>query len=427
MSDTEGQVLGRVPVLTVHTEPLDSIRPLVPLVDSRNPLVFSRRGRGIAGVGEALRLEFSGPTRMTDAARVWKQVAAAAKVTNPLDIPGTGLVAFGAFAFSDESSATSVLIVPSMIIGRHDGQSWITRISSDLASDGSAAPAHGTAAPPMATPAGDEFRISLLPGSLDAAGYRDAVDAAVQRIRAGELSKVVIARDLVGRLPADADLRLVLAELALGYPDCWTFAVDGLIGSSPETLVRADNGTVSARVLAGSTARGVDALSDQEAAVGLATSTKDLDEHEYALQSLLSSLRPHSKNVATSEVPFTLKLPNLWHLASDVEGTLSDGSTSLDLIAALHPTAAVAGTPTAAALGVIRELEPFDRGRYAGPVGWVGADGDGEWAVALRCAEVKPDGTITAFAGAGIVTESDPDMELAETKMKFRPVVEAFS
>lgn len=456
MSDTEGQVVGRVPVLTVHTEALESIRPLVPLVDSRNPLVFSRRGRGIAGVGEALRLEFSGPSRMADAARVWKAVAAAAKVTDPLGIPGTGLVAFGAFAFSDESSATSVLIVPTMVIGRHNGQSWITRISSDLAADGSplepgadtvdglpnaesgtADRSTGDSAPSMAvqaalaglvaTPPGDEFRISLLPGSLDAAGYRGAVDAAVQRIRAGELSKVVLARDLVGRLPAGGDLRLVLAELALGYPDCWTFAVDGLIGSSPETLVRADHGTVSARVLAGSTARGVDALSDQEAAVGLATSTKDLDEHEYALQSLLSSLRPHSRNVTTSEVPFTLKLPNLWHLASDVEGTLSDGSTSLDLIAALHPTAAVAGTPTAAALGLIRELEPFDRGRYAGPVGWVGADGDGEWAVALRCAEVKPDGTITAYAGAGIVTESDPDMELAETKMKFRPVVEAFS
>jgi menaquinone-specific isochorismate synthase len=422
VSDTEAQTSGRVPILTVHTEALESIRPLVPLVDSRYPLVFSRRGRGIAGVGEALRLEFSGPNRMVDAARAWKAVAAAAHVTDPLGVPGSGLVAFGAFAFSDESAATSVLIVPTVVIGRHNGQSWITRISSD------AAPAEGDvpAGAPVATPPGDEFRINLLPGSLDGAGYHNAVESAVQRIRAGDVSKVVLARDLVGRLPAGGDLRLVVAELALGYPDCWTFAVDGLIGSSPETLVRADHGTVSARVLAGSTARGVDALSDQEAAVGLATSTKDLDEHEYALQSLLTSLRPHSKNVTTSELPFTLKLPNLWHLASDVEGTLSDGSTSLDLIAALHPTAAVAGTPTAAALDVIRELEPFDRGRYAGPVGWVGADGDGEWAVALRCAEVAGDGTITAYAGAGIVIESDPDMELAETKMKFRPVVEAF-
>ncbi|HEV7950628.1 MAG TPA: chorismate-binding protein, partial [Glaciihabitans sp.] len=205
-----------------------------------------------------------------------------------------------------------------------------------------------------------------------------------------------------------------------------TFAVDGLIGSSPETLITANHGTVTARVLAGSTARGGDALEDQEAAVALATSTKDQDEHQYALQSLLTSLKPHSRNVTTSELPFTLKLPNLWHLASDIEGTLTHGATSLDLIAALHPTAAVAGTPTRAALSLITELEPFDRGRYAGPVGWVGADGDGEWAVALRCAEVSTDNTITAYAGAGIVADSDPDMELAETKMKFRPIVEVF-
>ncbi|PRY67041.1 isochorismate synthase [Glaciihabitans tibetensis] len=416
MVDTGGQV----PALNVLTQPLDSIRPLVPLVDPRNPLVFSRRGQGIAGVGEALRLEFTGPNRMVDAAAAWKRVAAAATVEDPLGLPGTGLVAFGAFSFSDDSAATSVLIVPSVVIGRRDGTSWITRISTGSTE---ATPPKT----PLSTPIGAEYRISLRPGALTPAGYLDAVNSAVGRIRAGDVSKVVLARDLIGHLPIGADLRLVVAELALGYPDCYTFAVDGLIGSSPETLVRADNGTVSARVLAGSTARGADALADQEAAVALATSTKDQDEHEYALQSLLTSLRPHSRNVTTSELPFTLKLPNLWHLASDVEGTLTDGSTSLDLIAALHPTAAVAGTPTRTALDLISELEPFDRGRYAGPVGWVGADGDGEWAVALRCAEVSVDGDITAYAGAGIVAESDAEMELAETKMKFRPVVEAFS
>jgi menaquinone-specific isochorismate synthase len=410
VSDTE----GLVPALTVETQRLDDIRPLVPLVDPRSPLAFIRRGQGIAGIGEALRLEFSGPGRMTEAAATWRRIAAAATVTDPLELPGTGLVAFGAFTFSDESAATSVLIVPSVIIGRRDGVSWITRIDS-------------AAGLPPARPLGPEYRITLVPGQLSAAGYQDAVETAVSRIRSHDLSKVVLARDLVGHLPEGADLRLVLAELSLGYPDCWTFAVDGLIGSSPETLVRADHGTVSARVLAGSTARGSDALSDQEAAVGLATSTKDQDEHQYALQSLLASLRPHSKNVTTSELPFTLKLPNLWHLASDVEGTLTDGSTSLDLIAALHPTAAVAGTPTPLALDLIAELEPFDRGRYAGPVGWVGADGDGEWAVALRCAEVSATGQITAFAGAGIVADSDSEKELAETRMKFRPMVEAFS
>jgi len=183
---------------------------------------------------------------------------------------------------------------------------------------------------------------------------------------------------------------------------------------------------VTARVLAGSSARGIDAASDESAAIALATSAKDLDEHQYAVQSVLASLRPHSPTVVASELPFTLKLPNLWHLASDVEGDVTDGSTALDLVAALHPTAAVAGTPTRAALSLIEALEPFDRGRYAGPVGWVGANGDGEWAVAVRSAQVSPDGQVTAYAGAGIVAESVPERELVETRLKFKPVVEAF-
>jgi menaquinone-specific isochorismate synthase len=331
------------------------------------------------------------------------------------------LVALGSFAFSDHSGATSLLIVPSIVIGRRAGRSWITRIGP-----GALPPAPDlnslSVAGELVTPA-TEFH----PGELSPSGYLAAVAAATDSIRRRELSKAVVARDLVGQLPPGADLRGAIDALGSGYPDCWTYAVDGLIGSSPETLVSVDHGTASARVLAGSAARGADAASDQDAAVALATSPKDQDEHEYAVQNVLASLRLHSADVTASEVPFTLKLPNLWHLASDVEGTLADGSTSLDLLAALHPTAAVAGTPTAAALTLIEELEPFDRGRYAGPVGWVGADGDGEWAIALRCAQVAADGTVTAHAGAGIVAESIAEHELVETRMKFRPIIEAFS
>ena len=414
MSDTA----GRVPALRVVTERVDDIRPLVPLVDPRHPLVFIRRGSGIAGIGEALRLTFSGPTRFTDAAAAWKRVAAAAMVSDPVAFPGSGLVALGAFAFADESAATSVLIVPSVVIGRRGGVSWVTRIGVGDVSPVAAIPE---------TPLGPDFSVPFDFGALDRAGYMRAVEAALVHLRAGELSKVVLARSMVGHLPDGADLRVLLAELASGYPDTWTFAVDGLIGSSPETLVTANQGTVTARVLAGSAPRGADPSSDADAAAALATSTKDLDEHQFALRSLLASLAPHAANVTSSEQPFTLKLPNLWHLASDVEGSLSDGSSSLDLIAALHPTAAVAGTPTLAALALIRELEPFDRGRYAGPVGWVGADGDGEWAIALRSAQVDPDGTVTAYAGAGIVTDSDPEKEMLETRMKFRPVIDAFA
>jgi menaquinone-specific isochorismate synthase len=404
--------------LVVETVETDDIARLVPLLDAQAPLLFIRRGQGIGGIGEALRLEFTGPTRLDDAAAAWREVVAAATITDPIGIPGTGLIALGSFAFSHVSAATSVLIVPAVVIGKRNGRCWITRITT--AANPEPHP------DPVVTPLGTEYRISLLPGKMTAETFVEAVDAALERIHAGELSKVVLARDLVGRLPAGADVRRVLSVLALGYPDCFTFAVNGLVGSSPETLVRVDKGSVSARVLAGSTARGTDADTDQEAAVALATSTKDLDEHQFAIASVMRALRPHSSTLVASDLPFTLKLPNLWHLASDVEGALSDGSTSLDLIAALHPTAAVAGAPTPIALDLIQTLEPFDRGRYAGPVGWVDANGDGEWAVALRCAHVSSTGVVTAYAGAGVVEASQPQQELAETRMKFRPIVEAF-
>jgi len=399
--------------LTVESRRIDPVASLIPYTDPRRPLLFLRRGDGIAGIGEALRLEFSGPTRLADAAAAWREVAASAHVDDEVKMHGSGLVAFGAFAFDDSSARRSVLIVPSVVLGRRGDVGWITRVD-------------GATVDPVPTAFGPEFRVTLEPGAQDGDAYRAAVASAVARILAGDVEKVVLARDLVGRLPEGADLRRALAELSLGYPDTWTFAVDGHLGSSPETLVRVSAGDVTARVLAGSHARGADAEADAAAALELATSTKDLDEHRFAVESVLRALRPHSAGIAATELPFTLKLPNLWHLASDVAGRLSDGSSVLDLVAALHPTAAVGGTPTARALEVIRELEPFDRGRYGGPVGWVDASGDGKWGISLRSAEVDADGTLTAFAGAGIVAESDPDRELAETRLKFRPIVEAF-
>jgi menaquinone-specific isochorismate synthase len=407
-----------VTVLEAETTPLDDVRQLIPFLDSRDPLLWLRKGEGIAGLGEALRLDFSGPDRIADASAAWRETVAAATVRDDVRTPGTGLVAFGTFAFDDESTATSTLIVPEVIIGRRGNRSWITRITR------TGEPTE--TARPRPTAFGDEYRLTLLPGTLSPDGYRSAVASAVDRIREHGLSKVVLARDLRGHLPLESDLRRALVELALGYPDCWTFAVDGLVGSSPETLVRVHHGTVTARVLAGTISRGGDAASDKAAAAELTASAKDQGEHSFAVTSVMDALRPHSADLAASDEPFTLKLPNLWHLATDIAGMLSDGSSSLDLAASLHPTAAVAGTPRDDAIALIRELEPFDRGRYAGPVGWVGGDGDGEWAIALRCAQVTPTGDLTAYAGAGIVADSDPERELAETIMKFRPIVEAF-
>ena len=404
--------------MRVITREIDAPVSLVPLLDPTRPLLFMRRGEGVAGFGEALRLEFSGPDRLREAADAWRRIAADAEIDDAVGLSGSGLIAFGAFTFAAESARSSVLIVPRVVVGRRDGVGWITRVRLDDGTDADDRVA--------STPLGPEYRIPLRAGAVDADRYLAIVAEAVQRIHAGRVGKVVLARDLVGRLPEGADLRRVIGDLALGYPDTWTFAVDGLVGSSPETLVRVNHGTVTARVLAGSAARGVDAASDHAAALGLATSTKDLDEHRFAVESVLAALDRHARGVVSSEIPFALKLPNLWHLASDVEGALADGSSVLDLAAALHPTAAVAGFPTEAAVATIAELEGIDRRRYGGPVGWVDAAGNGKWAIALRSAEVDA-GTVTAYAGAGIVAESDPERELAETRLKFRPIVEAFA
>lgn len=398
---------GSMPALRVTSSLIDDPGPLIALLSPRAPLAFLRGGDGLIGVGERLRLEFSGPTRIADAAAAWRALVAAATVADAVRLPGSGLIAFGGFSFSATSAQSSVLVVPEVVVGRRDGVSWVT----------------GTV--PSAAAPGEPVSTSMTPGRMSPKAYAAAVQAAVARIAGGEASKVVLARDLVGSIPADADLRIPLAKLAAAYPDTFTFALDGLIGSSPETLVRVSGSTVSARVLAGTAARGADSADDELAREAFLRSTKDLAEHDYARTSVIEALAAHASGVSGSPAPYPLALPNLWHLASDLTGTLTDGSSSLDLVAALHPTAAVAGTPTDAALRIIAELEPFDRGRYAGPVGWVGADGDGEWAVALRCAQV--DGTtVTAYAGAGIVADSDPARELAETTLKFRPIAEAF-
>ncbi|MCC6270377.1 MAG: chorismate-binding protein [Microbacteriaceae bacterium] len=372
----------------------------------------------MVGYGTALRLEFFGATRFTDASAAWRDLLRNAMVEDDVQVPGSGLIAFGTFAFAAVSTASSMLHVPSVVMGRRHGRAWLTRIH--LAGDSE--PVLPPTRIPSAAPGVDFAADAFTPDAFLA-----AVDTAITAITAGRVSKVVLARKVAGRLPENADTAPTLSALAAGYPDCWTFAIDDFIGSSPETLVAVTNNTVTARVLAGSAARGTDNVTDQQAAVDLATSGKDQDEHQYAVQSVLAALRPHSLGVTASEMPFTLRLPNLWHLASDVEGTLSDGSTSLDLVNALHPTAAVAGTPTDVAVALINEWEPFDRGRYAGPVGWVGAEGDGEWAIALRCAQINPDGLVEAYAGAGIVAESIPAHELAETSLKFRPIEEAFT
>jgi len=415
----------------VETREIDPVEDLLAYADPSRPLAWLRRGDGIVAVGDAIvetvRIPAGAATlRSAAIARAWRELAQDAEIDDELGLPGSGLVAFGALTFDEDSAADSILVVPALVIGRHHGRTWLTRIRSSSASAPAPAPR-----PEAATIAyGPHWAGTVGPGAQSPQGYQDSVRQALERIAAGELSKVVLARDLTGSIPAGSDLRRLVRALSTGYPDTWAFAVDGLIGASPETLVTVQQRTVTARVLAGTIGRGADADADTVASSHLASSTKDLDEHEYAVQSVLASLRPHTRALAASEQPFLLKLPNLFHLATDVEGELADGGSSLDLVGALHPTAAVAGTPTSAAIAAIRELEPFDRGRYAGPVGWVDAAGNGEWAIALRCAQFTPaetDIAVTAYAGAGIVAGSDPESELLETRVKFRPLVDALA
>jgi menaquinone-specific isochorismate synthase len=407
-----------VPRLLVETREVELCDDLLLHTSPGDPLVWMRRGDGMAGFGTALTLTSAGDDRVADLAAQWRAVAASASVTDDVHQAGTGLLAFGALTFDATSGRRSVLTVPSIVVGRRAGRCWVTTIRRE-----------GDSLPePAQTPWGPYWSGTLGPGAQTAGGYMTSVGDAVARIRAGEVGKVVLARDLRGSVPENADLRRLARALASDYPDTWTFAVDGLIGASPETLVTVHGGTITARVLAGTTPRGADADADIAAATALASSGKDLDEHAFAVRSVVAALSPHTRALATSESPFTLKLPNVWHLATDVDGELAGAASALDLVGVLHPTAAVAGTPTAAAIDVIRQLEPFDRGRYAGPVGWIDGDGDGEWAIALRCAQFEPDaGTVTAYAGAGIVAGSDPETEMLETRVKFRPIVDALA
>jgi menaquinone-specific isochorismate synthase len=251
---------------------------------------------------------------------------------------------------------------------------------------------------------------------------------AVRRISSGALEKVVLARDLVATASAPIDVRWPLRRLAEDYPMCWTFHVDGIFGATPEMLVRRERGLVTSRVLAGTIRRTGHDERDLALAAALARSSKDLEEHEYAVRSVADALDPHCSSMNVPEAPFVLHLPNVMHLATDVAGVVHDAATvsSLRLAESLHPSAAVGGTPTAAATALIDEIEGMGRGRYAGPVGWMDAAGDGEWGLALRSAHLSGS-TVRLYAGCGIVADSDPEAELAEAQAKFVPVRDALA
>jgi menaquinone-specific isochorismate synthase len=213
---------------------------------------------------------------------------------------------------------------------------------------------------------------------------------------------------------------VLLERLSHRFPECYTFSVGGLVGASPELLVRRNGRRVSSLVLAGTAARSR-GPADEELGRRLLASEKERDEHDQAVNSVRVILEDLCDRLTVAE-PELLQLPNLQHIATKIEGTLADDISSLEVAGALHPTAAVCGAPTTRALSAIRDLEGMDRGRYAGPVGWTNSRGDGEWAIALRCAEIEG-ARGRLFAGGGLVAASEPEAELEETRLKFRAMM----
>jgi menaquinone-specific isochorismate synthase len=396
----------------VRTVPVDlGDLALLDLLPEQSPVSWLRRGEGLVGWGEAARLETSGPTRFSDAVKWWSEMVARAEVEDGVGEPGTGLVCFGAFAFADEPG-DSVLVVPQVVVGRRGDRTWLTTVSVE-APDLRPAPAPR---PPVG--------LTFSDGARNGEEWMSVVAEAVSRIASGDLEKVVLARDLIASTDEPLDVRWPLRRLAAQYEMCWTFHVDGLFGATPEMLVRRERGLVTSRVLAGTIRRTGDDERDLALAATLARSSKDLEEHEYAVRSVADALEPHCSSMNVPEAPFVLHLPNVMHLATDVNGVVHDVATSLQLAESLHPSAAVGGTPTPAATRLIAEIEGMPRDRYAGPVGWMDASGDGEWGIALRSAAVT-DGGVRLFAGCGIVASSDPEAELAESQAKFVPVRDA--
>ena len=372
-----------------------------------------RGGDGLIGFGEWKSTSVKGKNRFADARKWWHEQLATLKIQNSVHGSGTGPILFSSFSF--DSAEESKLIIPKIIIGKRGDKSWITWIgdsSSPAVFDFKGAKSIG--------------ELTFETGALSDPAWKNSVAKAVAKIKNAELENVVLARDLIARNTEVISKRNLITYLSANYPSTWVFMVANLIGATPELLVRLNKSLVTSRILAGTIRKSGDEAKDLGLAASLAKSSKDLEEHEYAVRSVAEALSPYCSSTNVPESPFVLHLANVMHLATDVTGVVNDATTPIDifaLIASLHPSAAVCGTPTEAARAVINELEEMNRGRYAGPVGWIDARGDGEIGIALRTGELSDDQkSMRIFSGCGIVAGSNPEDELAESQAKLSPM-----
>jgi len=401
-------------LIPVTTTRIGDHLPLLELLPNDTPLSWVRNGEGLVGWGVHATTTVSGRDRFEQARDWWHHQLETFSIANSVHGSGTGPVLFTSFSF--DRNEESVLVIPKVIVGQKGSQSWITWIGDQpqpVLSDLPTQYSHST--------------FTYGDGSISSDAWKERVAEAIKRIEQSEVDKVVLARDLVATTTSEIDARPILKKLAAEYPSTWTFAVDGLIGATPELLLRLSRGMVTSRVLAGTIPKTGDDEKDLALAGSLARSSKDLEEHEYAVRSVAEALEPFCSSTNVPESPFVLHLANVMHLATDVTGALTETKQRVDafsLLKSLHPSAAVCGTPRNIAFDIIDEIEGMNRGRYAGPVGWIDASGDGELGIALRTGQITGK-EIRIYAGCGIVAGSNPEKELEESSAKMIPMKSA--
>jgi salicylate biosynthesis isochorismate synthase len=395
-----------------------------------------RDGYAVAAVGSVRALEAHGADRFGSLSRRWSALAASAFADAPDGPSGSGLVALGGFAFAPDGGSSprwagfepASLVVPEVSLARCGDRVTLT-VNVEVAPDDTAEDSLARVAARLGelrspalplldpAPAGEYRVVSPMPPSH----YEEAVARAVQRIRAGELEKIVLARDVEVHAPIDHDLGAVLGLLREAFPSCYVFAVGrgnaAFIAASPELLVRRDGQRASTVALAGSSRRSADPAIDEHLGEQLLQSEKDREENAIVVRRIARALRRVSVWVAAAPEPSLVRVANIIHLGTPLRAQLAVPLSAIELAGMLHPTPAVGGEPLEVAAPLIPALEGLDRGWYAGAVGWTDAAGDGEFCVALRCALVR--GRVAhLYAGGGIVRDSDPVAELAETEVK---------
>jgi menaquinone-specific isochorismate synthase len=404
--------------LVAWTVEVDDPGDLLSWLPAGESFAFLRGGDGIVGWGEAVRLHSPADVRSgADLANDVTELLGAMTVRDDVQLAGTGPVAIASLVF-DPQAAGSVVVVPKVVLGRRDGRSWLTLTTPPGAVEVPALrrrPVAATTAPPASVTA------AVPPEPV----WRDAVATAVAALRAGDLDKVVLARALDVTADAPIDPRAVASRLAARFPACFTYICDGLVGASPELYVRRTGRHAESLVLAGTVRRGVTPEEDAELEASPLASAKNAAEHRWAASSVEDYFGGVASDVVSNARPTLMRLANVSHLATHVEAWLGvDPPSALALATGLHPSAAVGGSPRAEAVAAIKRLEAAPRDRYAAPIGWVDAAGDGEFAIALRCAQIAG-ATARLWAGAGIMADSDPDAEVAETTAKFDAVLSA--